>query len=98
MNSIEDEYHGALNHVPLIKWQFIDVFRDKFIFRDANSSEHRLLPEGATTFNSRECVDGYEDEDTLHRSRYNAQRQGLGVIFIPCLHIESEERLAIPIS
>lgn len=89
--SVENQHNSTLNHIPLIEWQFINVFRNKSVMWDANSSEHRLSPEARSTFNCSERVDGDEDDDSFYRSRDQAQCQSLCMIFVPGLYVECEE-------
>lgn len=56
-----------------------------------NSRQHRLVPEGATTFDASEGVNDAKRQDALDRTRHNAESQSLGVVLIPSLHIECEE-------
>lgn len=91
MNSVQNQNRSSLDHVPLVEGKVVDVFWDEGICWDANGLEHRLLPEAGTTFYSCECIDSNQDKNSFNRSRYYAESQGLCVVFVPGLNIESKE-------
>jgi hypothetical protein len=91
-DSVEDQHGAALNHVPVRPGQIIDDIRDDCEARQAQRGEHGLVPEAATTNVTSECVYETEDDDTLDRTRDNTESQSVGVVFIPGLHVECQER------
>jgi hypothetical protein len=92
LNGIQDEYYPTLDHVPLIERKLVDILWDKFVFRDSHSAEHGLLPETSTSFDGSKRIYGDQNENSLHRPRNHAEREGLGMVLVPGLYIEGKER------
>ena len=92
MNGIQNQHSPALNHVPLIERQVVNVFWDEWEFWNANCAEHRLLPEATTSHDARKCVYQCQDDDSFHGARDYAESEGLRVVFVPGLNVESKER------
>ena len=91
-HSVEDQHRTTLDHVPVRPGQVVDDIRDDSKTRYAQTSEHGLVPEAATTNVAGECVYEAEDDDALNRTRDNTQSQSVGVIFVPGLHVEGQQR------
>lgn len=49
------------------------------------------MPEASSSFDCGEGVDGYESEDAFDWSRDEAEGEGMGVVFFPCLDVEGQE-------
>lgn len=69
LNSVEDENSAALEHIPFVEGQLIDIFRDEGIVGNAHSRQHRLLPEACTSLYSCECIDHDHDDNPFDWSR-----------------------------
>jgi len=54
------------------------------------ASEHRFVPE-VRTFDGGKGINYAEREDAFDRARNKAKCEGLGVVFVPCLNIESQK-------
>lgn len=91
-HGVEDQHRAALDHVPVRPGQVVDDIRDDREARQAQRSEHGLVPEAATSNVAGKCVHETEDDDTLNRTRDNTQSQSVGVVFIPGLHVEGQQR------
>lgn len=92
LDSVEDEHDGALDHVPLSKVQLVDGLGDAPRGWHAKGRQHALLPEARAAHVARQCVDANENQHTFDRTVYYAERQGLGVIFVPGLRVEGAKR------
>jgi hypothetical protein len=90
LNSVEDEDATTLHHVPFIEREVVDVGRDESIMGNTGCLEHALLPEAGSTLDSCECVDQGQDDDAFDGTRYEAERESLGVVFIPGLYVEGQ--------
>lgn len=66
---VEDKHETAVHHVPLVPSQVVDYIRDELVVFDTDTSEQRLLPEAATTQDSRSCIDAAECKDTFDGAR-----------------------------
>jgi hypothetical protein len=91
-DGVEDKHSAALDHVPVRPGQVVDDIRDNREARHTQASEHGLVPEAATTNVTGESVHETENDDTLNRTRDNTQSQSVGVVFIPGLNVEGQER------
>jgi hypothetical protein len=92
LESVEDEDEGALNKVPLREGEVVDIVRNEGEgLWYAEGAEHGLLPEVRATHVTGEGIDEDENEDALDGSVNDAEREGLGVVFIPGLNVEGEE-------
>lgn len=70
----------------------MNVVRNNSLFGNAYAFEHGLLPKAASSFYCSNCIHNAKRQDAFDGSRYNAQYQGLGIIFIPRLYVERECR------
>lgn len=91
LDSIQDQNKSTLNHIPLVEWKVVHIFGNESILRNANSLEHRLLPEATSTLNSCECIDSNQDQNSLHWSGNQAESECFRVVFIPGLNVEGKE-------
>lgn len=62
------------------------------MFSNPYSFKHGLLPEAPSSFYSRNCVHNTQCQDAFDGSRYDAQYEGLCIVFIPRLYVERERR------
>lgn len=58
---------------------------------NAHRSEHGLLPETCAAFDGCESIHGDEDQDSFHRTRNQTKSQGMGMVLLPSLDIESKK-------
>ena len=68
MEGVGDKDKTAINHVPFIEGQIIDVIGDEVVVRYAQGLKHRLLPETTTAFDSSKGIDDAESQNTFDRS------------------------------
>ncbi len=91
LNRVENQHKRALEHPPFVEFEVIEGGGDEGVLRHAQGREEGLLPEGSPALDSSEDVDEDEGEDALDGSRDQAERQGLGMVLVPGLHIKGQE-------
>ena len=91
LDRVQDEDDGALDHVPVGEGHVVYALGEAEVLRDAEETEHALLPEVRTAEIARQGVDGDQEEDALDGAVDDAESQGLGVVLIPGLNVEGEE-------
>lgn len=90
-DGVEDQHGAAVDHVPLVPGQVVEKLRDEGVLFDAESGQHGLLPEAASTHDGGECVDNAQGQDALYGTGDKTQSESLGVVFIPGLDVECEK-------
>ena len=98
LDGIENEYYPSIYHIPFVKWQLINIIRNKAVLCDSEGLQHGLLPEATTPFYCRNGVDDAKCQDAFHRARNQAEGKRLSIVLIPRLDVECESRYTYDIS
>lgn len=91
LDRVQDQDYGALDHIPLREGQLVDPARQAQVRGHAERPQHRLLPERGPAHVPRQRVHEHEDQDALDGPVDDAEREGLGVVFVPGLYVERLE-------
>ena len=99
LDRVVDQHDGALDHVPLGEGEVVkeagqgqDGAAEGEGLGNTERGEHALLPEGGATEVAGQGVNAHEDQDALNGPVDDAQGERLGVVLIPGLNVESQER------
>jgi hypothetical protein len=91
LEGVLDEHDGSLDHVPLREAELVENVGNP-LSRHPECREHALLPEAGASHVPGERVDEDKNQNALHRSIHDAERQSLSVILVPRLDVEGAER------
>lgn len=85
-----DEDHAAVDHVPFIEREVIDIVWNGGTFRYTQCLEHRLLPVAASAFHGCDGIHNAESQDAFDGPGHNPQGECLRVILVPGLDVEGK--------
>lgn len=92
LDGVEHEDDSTLDHVPLSEGHLVDIVGDAHGVRKTNPAEHALLPEVTTAHDAGEDVNKDDGQNTFNGAVDDTEGESLGVVFVPGLNVESEER------
>jgi hypothetical protein len=91
LDGVVSKNQGAIEHVEVAKVHGVSNLGQRFEVGQSKSRKHGLLPVAATTLDGSDGVDDAEGQDAFDRAGHQSQSQGVGVVLIPGLDVESQK-------